>query len=80
MHDETGKLCATGYVMSQQDLLGDQEFVFGRHKTWQVPIASIERKARLAFGRLATVDPLADVDEAVATPLTGFQQITFRRR
>lgn len=80
LHDESGALCATGYVMSQQDLLGDQEFVFGRHKTWQVSLASIERKARLSFGRLATLDPLADVDETVSTPLTGFQQITFRRR
>jgi len=54
----TGKLSATGYVLSQADYLGDLEFVFGEFKTYQVPISRIEQKTKLAFG-LDAYDPLA---------------------
>ena len=72
IHDETKKLCATGYEMSQKkSLLPEEEFVFGAFQSpqlniaTQVPIASIERRAGLSFGDLAALDPLADEDEAV---------------
>ena len=45
IHDETGELCATGYTMSQEDFLRDEEFVFGQHKTSQTRIAD-HRTAR----------------------------------
>ena len=57
IHDETRKLCATGYTMSQEDFLRDEEFVFGQHKTSQTRIAAIEKRAGLSFGRLAALDP-----------------------
>jgi endonuclease G len=79
IHDETGELCATGYRMSQEDYLRDEEFVFGRHTTAQVSIASIEEQAGLSFGRLAELDPFDRVDEAVASDLTDFSQIRFLR-
>jgi endonuclease G len=79
VHDDTRELAATGYVMSQEDLLGDQEFVFGQHKTWQVAIGAIERRAGLSFPGLAEADPLVDADEGLATPLTDFRQIRFGR-
>ena len=50
VHDETGELCATGYTMSQEDFLRDEEFVFGKHKTSQTRIATIEQRAGLSFG------------------------------
>jgi endonuclease G len=84
MHDETRKLCATGYTMSQEDFLRsvspDDEFVFGRHKTYQTRIADIERRAGLSFGRLAALDPFDGGDEGVAAPLTDPAQIRFVRR
>jgi DNA/RNA endonuclease G (NUC1) len=73
IHDDTGELCATGYQMTQQQSLPDEEFVFGTftspqlHVATQVPIASIETLSGLSFGDLASVDPLADGDEAVGT-------------
>ena len=74
IHDRTGKLCATGYTMSQEDFLRDEEFVFGQHKTYQTRIADIERRAGLSFGPLSALDPLrsqrgrgdAAVDRSVA--------------
>ena len=45
IHDETRELCATGYTMSQEDFLRPEEFVFGKHKTSQARIATIEERA-----------------------------------
>ncbi len=44
IHDKTKKLCASGYTMSQDDFLRDEEFVFGKHTTSQTRIADIERR------------------------------------
>jgi endonuclease G len=77
IHDETRKLCATGYTMSQEDFLRDAEFVFGRHKTSQTRIADIERGAGLSFGRLTALDPFDSDQEGVAAPLTDPSQIRF---
>ena len=80
VHDQMGALCATGYTMSQEQFIREEEFVFGAHQTAQVPIRSIEESAGLSFGTLREVDPLDAVEEAIAPPLTDFSQITFVRR
>ena len=79
IHDGTRALSATAYVMSQEDLLGDREFVFGRHQTWQVAVATVERRAGLSWPGLAEADPFVEVDEGVGAPLTEFGQISFHR-
>ena len=76
IHDETRQLCATGYTMSQQDFLREEEFVFGKHKTAQRSIASIEQRTGLSFGPLAALDPIEDT-EGLVTELTDVQQIRF---
>ncbi len=76
-HDETGELSATGYTMSQEDFLREEEFVFGQHETTQVPISLIEQQAGLSFGDLPAHDPLRNTEEAVAISLTDFRQIRF---
>ena len=80
IHDDTGALCATGYSMSQEDFLRDEEFVFGQHQTWQTSIHAIEQRAGIRFGELASIDPLADVPEGPPAPLTDFSGIVFQRR
>jgi endonuclease G len=80
IHDETRQLCATGYTMSQEDFLREEEFVFGQHKTWQTRIADIERRAAISFGPLAALDPFESVEEGVMRPLTDPSQIIFKRR
>lgn len=60
VHGRTRKLHATGYMLSQTDLLTDIEFVFGQFRTYQVPIAEIEAQTKLNFGKLRNADPLKD--------------------
>jgi endonuclease G len=58
-----GALSATGYVLSQEDLLrgleSTEDFDYGAYRTFQVPIARIERMTELSFGPLGAADPLA---------------------
>jgi endonuclease G len=75
VHDETGELTATGYLMSQASFLEPEEFVFGRHETYQVPITTIEAKAGLSFGALSDRDPLRGQEEAPVVQLTAMDQI-----
>ena len=56
----TRKLHATGYMLSQTDLLTDIEFVFGQFRTYQVPVSEIEAQTKLNFGKLRNADPLKD--------------------
>jgi endonuclease G, mitochondrial len=76
IHDETGQLCATGYTMSQQEFLREEEFVFGRHKTAQQSIVSIEHRSGLSFGPLTALDPFAD-NEGRVSELTDVHRIRF---
>ena len=80
IHDETRELCATGYTMSQEEFLRDDEFVFGKHKTSQTRIANIEQRAGLSFGSLTELDPFDGDEEGVGALLTDPAQIRFRRR
>ena len=91
IHDETGKLCATGYEMNQeQSLQPEEEFVFGSFTSpqlgiaTQVPIRSIEAHSGISFGKLAGVDPLAGEDEGLGDggprpKLDTLEQIRFIR-
>ncbi len=89
IHDETGKLCATGYEMSQKSTLPpEEEFVFGAFTSPQLAIAtqvsirSIEARSGLSFGDLVGVDPLDYEEESVAgapAPLLALEQIRFVR-
>ena len=79
IHDETGEPCATGYTMAQDDFLREEEFVFGRHETAQVPLSLIESVAGVSFSsELRRLDPLERVHEARPRPLRAFREIRFR--
>lgn len=77
IHDQTGKLCATGYTMSQKSFLKEEEFVFAQHENHQRPIKEIERRAGISFGPLVKFDPLDAVSESIPTLLTDVSQIRF---
>ena len=66
LRTEDQKLTATGYIVSQSDLLTGLEFAFGSFKTYQVPIARIENLTGLGFGTLKAADPLAGTEAAGA--------------
>jgi endonuclease G len=78
VHDETGELCATGYTMSQKDLLPGEEFVFGRFQTYQTRLAEIEGLTGLSFGPLTALDPMRVVEEAPPAPLRSLDEIRFK--
>jgi endonuclease G len=84
---DSRSLCATGYVMEQDEQLPAEEGVFGDfvsshlRRSVQVPITEIERDAGLSFGPLAACDPLARAEESlgdVRIPLLQLEQIRFR--
>lgn len=78
IHDETGEICATGYTMSQENYLRNDEFVYGEFMTYQVPIKLIEKKANISFGQLSKVDPLKDeIFETISSPIQSVRQIRF---
>ena len=88
IHDDTGKLCATGYEMDQKQSLQEEEFVFGAFTSpqlgvaTQVSIRSIEARSGVSFGGLASVDPLAGESEGLGgpgMPLMALEQIRFVR-
>lgn len=68
---QNGALSATGYIVSQEDQIGDlpeEEFVFGRYRTFQVPVKRIEKLTGISFGKLSKFDPLAgtpNINEAM---------------
>lgn len=86
VHDETGRLCATGYEMNQESAFETQEYVFGAYRSpqlgiaAQVPITAIELRSGISFGKLAQVDPLAGGTESTGggrIQLLTFEQIRF---
>lgn len=62
VNELTGRLSVSAYLLSQADELGELEFVFGEFRTYQVPVAEIEKKTGLSFGDLVDFDPLRFVE------------------
>ena len=56
------ELSATGYLLTQADLVNNMEFVYGEFKTYQIPIRNIEDKTGLTFGNLNNFDPLGQIE------------------
>ena len=77
IHDETGQLCATGYRISQEGYLQEEEYIFGEHGTDQVSIASIEAETGLSFGALSQCDPFETGEESIGGPLVSLHQVRF---
>jgi len=68
MIKQGGELSATGYLLSQEQLIKDLEilpeaFSYGAYRTYQVPVSKIEKLTRLSFGSLPNNDPL-EIHEA----------------
>ena len=68
MVTEEGELSATGYLLSQDELLDGlteamlEGFSYGVYKTFQVPIKRIETLTGLSFGSLSQADPGAELE------------------
>lgn len=75
LDDDTGRLSATGYMVSQRDLIKDLEFAFGAFETYQLPVTTIEEQTGLDFGDLRNSDPLGRVESRPVRRLTGLDEI-----
>lgn len=60
--EESGQLSATAYLLSQRDLISRLEFAYGAFRTYQVPVALVERLTGLDFGLLRHHDPLGNIE------------------
>jgi endonuclease G len=75
VNGDTGKLHATAYVLSQKDLITDLEFVFGQFRTYQLPIADLEQRTGLDFGKLSNFDPLKDQETFAIREISKLEEI-----
>jgi endonuclease G len=78
VHDETGALSVSGYLLSQRGFLPHREAVFGAYETFQVPMTTIEQRAGLRFGALTPLDVYAQAPEATVRPLLSPDDIRWR--
>jgi len=68
INNDSGKMSATGYILTQGELIRDiteAAFVLGRYQTYQVRISRIETATGFDWGNLRDNDPLNDSAEAV---------------
>lgn len=68
VNDDTGALSATGYVLTQSEMIRaitEAAVLFGAYKTYQVPIRTIEAVTGFDFGALRDHDPLQARNESV---------------
>ena len=81
MIKESGELSATGYLLSQEELISGLEvlpeaFSYGAYKTFQVPVRRIEELTRLSLGHLVDADPLERLEtEKTAAEIDRFDEI-----
>jgi endonuclease G len=73
------ELSATAYLLSQEHLIeglrAREAFSYGEYKTYQVPVAKVEKLTHLSFG-LTHADPLATRDMGVeAKELDQFEDV-----
>jgi endonuclease G len=78
VHDQTGALSVSGYLLSQRGFLPHREAVFGAYETFQVPMTTIEQRAGLRFGALTPLDVYAQAPEATVRPLLSPDDIRWR--
>jgi DNA/RNA endonuclease G (NUC1) len=74
VREDSGALSATGYLLSQRDMITGFEFVFGQFKTYQVTIRKIAELTGLDFGQLPEFDPKARVRQR-PRPDGGFESV-----
>jgi DNA/RNA endonuclease G (NUC1) len=77
---DDGRLSATAYLLSQEDMVEGLEFVYGEFRTYQVPVSLIEKKTGMDFGTLREHDPRAqktalETVERAAAEIRGPQDL-----
>jgi DNA/RNA endonuclease G (NUC1) len=76
VREGTGQLSATGYVLTQKDMIADLEFAYGAFRTYQVSLRAIERMTGLDFGSLKAADPKGRRDDVESAGFPGDERPT----
>ncbi len=78
--DTDGALSATGYLLTQAELIDGLEsrFVFGAWRTYQVPITTIEAHTGLGLPHLRGHDPLHTAEEGAPAALPLLSDFNLR--
>jgi endonuclease G len=79
VEEETQRLFATAYIISQSDLISNLEFAFGKFRTYQIPIADIENRTGLSFGNLRDYDPLGQAETLQIRPIEELSDMVLSR-
>lgn len=77
MVKEDGTLSATGYLLTQRNLIDDLEFAYGAFETYQVSIAVLDELAGTDFSGLQQYDPLASIESAGGKRIENKSDIQF---
>lgn len=72
-----GELSATGYLLTQRNLIDDLEFAYGAFETYQVPLAMLDERTGIDLGGLQPHDPLARIESASARRIGHKNDIQF---
>jgi endonuclease G, mitochondrial len=80
MVKESGDLSATGYLLSQEELIAGlevvpEEFSYSAYKTFQVPVRRVEELTGLSFGALSDADPLGTLEADRVIEIGDFDEI-----
>lgn len=62
MAKSDGKLSATAYLQTQEDMITGLEFAYGAYETYQVSVSKIAEITDLDFGDLPKYDPIAKIE------------------
>lgn len=65
MVKDDSTVSATAYLQTQKNLIEDLEFAYGKYRTYQVPVARIERLTGLDFGKLRDHDPVGRIEATI---------------
>jgi endonuclease G, mitochondrial len=83
---DTGELCTSAYMLSQEGMLPEEAFRYGPFKTYQVPLQKVSAVADLKFSKAiadADVFGATDVTEMLASgrfvEITSPQDLVLRR-
>jgi endonuclease G len=76
INPDTKKLHATAYILSQADMITGLEFAFGQFRTYQLPLAELEKKTQMDFGILKNFDPKRRKKGAAGLESVPYTEIT----
>lgn len=77
VNEESGRLSATAYLLSQAGMIDDLEFVLGPFRTYQISVAQVQALTDVHFGNLSDFDPIGLTESAGLRVINRPEDIQF---